>query len=194
MKKEPIILIGGGGHCKSVIDVIEQQGKYEIIGIIDIPEKMNQEVLGYRIIGQDNDLPELVKKYNNFHITIGQLRNPEPRIKLYNELKKLKANLPVIVSPLAYVSRYATIDEGTTIMHYAIVNAGAKIGANCIINTRALIEHDAFIGNHCHISTGAIVNGGVKVGENSFYGSGAVSKEYISIPQNSFIKANSIVK
>ena len=194
MKKEPIILIGGGGHCKSVIDVIEQQGKYEITGIIDVYEKLNHEVLSYRIIGQDKDLPELVKKYNNFHITIGQLRNPEPRIKLYNELKKLNANLPVIVSPLAYVSRHSVIEKGTVVMHFAVVNAGAKIGANCIINTRALIEHDAIIGNHCHISTGAIVNGGVQVGKNTFYGSDAVSKEYIKIPDNSFIKANSIVK
>jgi len=194
MKKEPIILIGGGGHCKSVIDVIELQDKYEIVGIIDIPEKLNQEVLGYKIIGQDSNLPELVKKYNNFHITLGQLRNSEPRIKLFNQLKQLNANLPIIISPLAYISKHTVIEEGTVIMHNVIINANAKIGMNCIINTKALIEHDAVIGNHCHISTGAIVNGGVQIGNNVFYGSGAVSKEYVSIPDNSFIKANSIVK
>jgi len=194
MSKEKIILIGGGGHCKSVIDVIEQMGKYEIVGIIDVLEKLNQEVLGYKIIGQDSDLPQLAKKYNNFHITLGQLRNPESRIKLFNQLKKLNANLPIIISPLAYVSKHAVIEEGTVIMHNVIVNADAKIGMNCIINTKALIEHDSVIGNHCHISTGAIVNGGVQIGNNVFYGSGAVSKEYINIPDNSFIKANSIVK
>jgi len=194
MKKEYIILIGGGGHCKSVIDVIEQQAKYEIAGIIDMPEKINQEVLGYKIIWKDSDIPELVKKYKNFHITLGQIKNPEPRIKLFNLLKQLNANLPIIISPLAYVSRHAIINEGTVIMHNVVVNANVIIGTNCIINSKALIEHDAVIGNHCHISTGAIVNGGVKIGNNVFYGSGAVSKEYISIPDNSFIKANSIVK
>ncbi len=194
MRKEPIILIGGGGHCKSVIDVIKLQGIFEIAGIIDIPEKLNQDVLGYKIIGQDCDLPELVKKYKNFHITLGQLRNPEPRIKLFNELKNLKATLPVIISSLAHVSEFAIIGKGTIIMHHALVNADAKIGSNTIINSKALIEHDAVIGDHCHISTGAIVNGGVQIGNNVFYGSGAVSKEYISIPDNSFIKANSILK
>jgi len=194
MKKESIILIGGGGHCKSVIDVIEMQGKYEIVGIIDVPEKLNQDVLNYKIIGQDKDLPEFVKRYNNFHITVGQLRNPEPRMKLFKELRKLNAILPVIISPLAHVSQYASIGEGTVIMHQALVNADAKIGSNTIINSKALIEHDVIIGDNCHISTGAIVNGGVRIGNNVFYGSGAVSKEYISIPDNSFIKANSIVK
>lgn len=194
MKKEQIILIGGGGHCKSVIDVIEQEGKYEIAGIIDVYEKLNQKVFDYSIIAEDKDLPEIVNKYRNFHITIGQLKNPEPRIKLYNELKKLNANLPVIISPFAYISKYAKIGCGTVVMHFAIINAEARIGQNCIINTRALIEHDAVIGDHCHISTGAIVNGGVQIGNNVFYGSGAVSKEYISIPDNSFIKANSILK
>jgi len=194
MKKEPIILIGGGGHCKSVIDVIEQQAVYEIAGIVDIPEKLGEKVFNYEIIGQDSDLPMLVKKYNNFHITVGQIKTPESRIRLFNELIKLGANLPVIISPLAYVSKHANIESGTTIMHFAVVNAGAKVGMNCIINTKALIEHDVVIGNHCHISTGAIVNGGVQIGDNVFYGSGAVCKEYITIPENSFIKANSIVK
>jgi len=194
MKKEPIILIGGGGHCKSIIDVIEQQALYEIAGIIDFPEKLGERVFNYEIIGQDSDLPKLVKIYNNFHVTVGQIRTPESRIRLFSELTRLGANLPVIISPLAYVSIYAQVGIGTAILHHAIINAGAKIGMNCIINTKALIEHDAIVGNHCHISTGAIVNGGVQIGDNVFYGSGAVSKECIKIADHSFIKANSTVK
>ena len=68
-----------------------------------------------------------------------------------------------------------------------LINAGAKIGSNCIINSKALIEHDAIIGDHCHIATGAIVNGGVKVGSGTFFGSNAVSKEYIEIGENTVI-------
>lgn len=194
MKKENIILVGGGGHCKAVIDVIEQQNLYTIVGIVDLPEKAGTEVLGYKVIGNDNDLPELIRKYKNAHLSLGQIRNPEPRQKIYKMLKDLSANMPVIISPLAYVSQHAFVDEGSIIMHQAIVNAGAKIGINCIINSKALIEHDAEIGDHCHVSTGATVNGGVIVGQGSFIGSGAVTKEYINIPDNSFIKANSIVK
>ena len=69
-------------------------------------------------------------------------------------------------------------------MHHAIINAGAKIGQNCIINSKALIEHDAVIADHCHIATGAIINGGVTVGSGTFFGSKAVCKEYIEIGKN----------
>ena len=185
MKK--IILIGGGGHCKSCIDVIEQQGKYQIAGIVDMPEKLHQKILGYEIIATDDDLPRLVNEHENFLITLGQIKTPEKRIRIFQTLKESGAKLPVIISPLAYISKHAKIGDGTIIMHRVLINAGAKIGSNCIINTKALIEHDAIIGDHCHIATGAIINGGVKVGRGTFFGSNAVCKEYIKIGENAVI-------
>jgi len=193
MKKE-ILLLGGGGHCKAVIDVIEQEGKYKIAGIIDIKEKIGTKVLGYKVIATDKDLLDLRKEYENIFITIGQIGIGEKRKKLFEKCKALGFNFPVIISPYAYVSKHSFIEEGSIIMHFVLVNAGAKIGKNCIINTKALIEHDAIIEGHCHISTGAIINGGVKVGEGSFIGSNATTKQYIEIPKNSFIKAGSLVK
>jgi sugar O-acyltransferase (sialic acid O-acetyltransferase NeuD family) len=192
--KEEIILIGGGGHCKSCVDVIEQAGIFQISGIVDVPGKLHQKILGYEIIAADDDLPRLANEYKNFLITIGQIKSRERRIRLYNILKDLGAKLPVIISPLAYVSKHAEIGDGTIIMHHALINAGAKIGENCIINTKALVEHDAIIEDHCHISTGAIVNGGTLIRTGTFLGSNAVTKEYITIKENSFIKANTLVK
>ena len=179
-----LILIGGGGHCKSCIDVIEQEGKYQIAGIVDVPEKLHQKILGYEIIATDDDLPRMVDEYENFLITLGQIKSPEKRISIFQGLKKSGAKLPVIISPLAYVSKNAEIGDGTIIMHQALINAGTKIGKNCIINTKALIEHDAIIGDHCHIATGAIINGGVRVRSGTFFGSNAVCKEYIEIGEN----------
>lgn len=185
--KDKIILIGGGGHCKSCIDVIEHGMTYEIAGIVDVPEKLHQKVLGYEIIGVDDDLPRLSNEYKNFIITIGQIKSPEKRILNFETLKKLGTKLPVIISPLAHVSNHACIGEGTIVMHHALVNAGVRIGKNCIINSKALIEHDAIIGDHCHISTGAIINGGNIIGAGSFVGSNAVCKEYIKIGENVII-------
>ena len=191
--KEKIILIGGGGHCKSCIDVIEQEGRFTIAGIVDVPEKKQHNVLGYPVIGTDADLAELIKTFPNVLITLGQIKSPTRRMELFNMLKQMGARFPVIKSPLAYVSPHAQVAEGTIVMHHALINAGATVGRNCIINTKALVEHDAVIEDHCHISTGAVVNGGVTIGSGSFFGSGAVSKEYTSIPANSFIKANSLI-
>jgi sugar O-acyltransferase (sialic acid O-acetyltransferase NeuD family) len=191
---ESIILIGGGGHCRSSIDVIETEGRFMVAGIIDIPEKIGDIVLGYNVIASDDDLPSLARQYKYFFITLGQIGLPGKRVDLFTRLKDLRVSLPVIKSPFAYVSKHATIGAGTIIMHHSVVNANAVVGENCIVNTKSLIEHDVTIGNHVHVATGALINGGVTVGDNSFIGSGAICKQYISLPGNTFIKANSIVK
>jgi sugar O-acyltransferase (sialic acid O-acetyltransferase NeuD family) len=190
--KENILLLGAGGHCHSVIDVIEQEGKFSIAGIIDNEKSVGDMVLGYPVIACDDDLQELRKKYRYAVVSVGQLKSSAIRVKLFKLLKDLNFELPIIISPLAYISKYAVIKEGSIIMHDALVNANAKIDENCIINTKALIEHDAHIEKHCHISTGSIVNGGTLVEENSFLGSNCVTKEYAII--GGFIKAGSVVK
>jgi len=189
-----IILIGGGGHCKSVIDVIEQEGRFNIIGIIDKPELLGKDLLGYQTIGNDSDLKDLVQVCKNVLITIGQIRSPLKRIDLFHLALKLGFSLPIIVSPRAYVSKHATIGKGSIIMHDAVINASAIIGNNCIINTKSTVEHDSNIGNHCHISTNAVINGGVLVGNGSFIGSGVVTKENIRIGDNFFAKAGTVIK
>jgi len=189
---EKILLVGGGGHCKSVIDVIEQEGRFKIAGVIDKKELLGQDVLGYKVIGSDDDLEKLSKEYNYAIVTVGQIRSNTIRVKLFKLLKQLNYQLPVIVSPLAYVSPHAKVDEGSIIMHHALVNADAYVGKNAIINSKALIEHDAVIEEHCHISTGTIINGGVKVKANSFVGSNSTTKEYCEI--DGFMKAGGVLK
>jgi sugar O-acyltransferase (sialic acid O-acetyltransferase NeuD family) len=188
--KPKILLIGGGGHCKSVIDVIEQEDKYTIAGIVDKKELIGRDVLDYKIIACDDDLERLYYTYKYVIITIGQIKSNDLRVKLLKKVENIGFKLPVITSPLAYVSKYAFIDKGTVIMHNVLINASAKIGKNCIINTKALIEHDAVVEDNCHISTGAIINGGVVVKENSFVGSNTTTKEYINI--EGFIKAGEL--
>ena len=182
-----ILLIGAGGHARSCIDVLEEENQFEIAGLIEKGESISNESLGYPVIGTDDDLKVLRQQYKNALITVGQIKIPKIRIKLYQLLKELDFTLPVIVSPHAYVSKHAQIGAGSIIMNGAIVNANAKIGKNCIINNRALIEHDAVIGDHCHIATGAIINGEVSVENETFIGSGAVTKQAISIGENCVI-------
>ena len=190
---EEIILIGGGGHCKSVIDVIELEGRFKIAGIVDKPEFLGSKILGYEVIGCDDNLPKLSKKYTYALITIGQIESPNLRVELFSIVKELGFVLPNIISPKAYISRYASVDEGTVVMHDVLINAKATIGNNCIINSKALIEHDSKISAHCHISTSVTINGGVTVGSGCFIGSGTTTKESIVIKKNSFIKAGSLV-
>lgn len=189
-----IILIGDGGHCKSVIDVIEQEGNFKVAGIIGTPKSVGNEVLGYKVIGDDSCLEEISKNYRYAFLTIGQIYSSEKRVNLYNLLVQNSFTLPKIISPRAYVSKYALIGNGTVVMHDAVVNANAIVRDNCIINSKALIEHDSIINNHCHISTNAIINGNVIIEEGTFIGSGAITRNSITIKKNSFIKAGVIVK
>ena len=194
MNKEEIILIGGGGHCKAVIDVIEEERKYKIAGIVDLREKIGQKILGYEIIATDDDLLKLKNEYKNFFITIGQIQSAELRIRIFNILNKYNITLPIIISPYAYVSKHSKIREGTVIMHHAIINANSLIGKNCIINNQALIEHDVVIKDNCHISTGAIVNGGCTIGDECLIGSNSATLQYIDITTKTIIGAGVVVE
>lgn len=186
-----LILVGGGGHCKSVIDVAESAG-YNILGILDMPEDVGKKVLDHKVIGTDDDIPQYVDKAE-FVITVGFIKNPATRIKLYNKVKVAGGKLATIIASTAHVSKYSTIGEGTVVMHQAFVNAGAHIGINCIINTFCNIEHDAIIGDQCHISTGTMVNGDCKVGDRCFIGSQSVLANRIEIGDDIIVGAASFV-
>jgi sugar O-acyltransferase (sialic acid O-acetyltransferase NeuD family) len=191
--KPKLILIGGGGHCASCIDVIEQEGKFEIAGIVDGAITAGT-LLGYSILGGDNSLEQLRSDCAYALVTVGQIKSPSVRVRLYDRAKSLGFKLPTIISPRAYVSRHATIGEGTIIMHDALINSRAVIGNNCIINTKALIEHDGFVEDNCHISTAATVNGGSLIRQGTFMGSNSVTREGVQTRENDFIKAGALFK
>jgi sugar O-acyltransferase (sialic acid O-acetyltransferase NeuD family) len=181
MKK--LYLIGGGGHCRSCIDVIEETKEYTIAGIFDVASEVGKNVLGYPVIDIDENIPKYMSDGNFFLITVGQIKSPDLRIKLF----ELNLNFATVISPRAYVSKHAKVGAGTIIMHDSLVNTGVCIGNNCIINSKALIEHDSVIGNHCHISTGAIINGDCVIGDRTFIGSNSTIKNGKKIEAGSLI-------
>ena len=186
-----LVLVGGGGHCKSVIDVAESAG-YTILGILDRPEEVGKKVLGYEVIGTDNEMAKYVDKAE-FVVTVGQVKSPALRIKLHSMVEQAGGKLATIISPSAHVSKYATVGEGSVVMHQAIVNADAKVGKGCIINTFANIEHDVEIGDYCHISTGAMINGGARIGDSTFIGSQSVVNQMKYIVGGAIIASLSVV-
>ena len=189
MKK--IILIGAGGQAKSCIDVIHLTKNYKIVGFIDIKKK--KKILNYKVLGNEQYLKKLNKKSTYLHVSLGFIKSPLKRIKIFNEFRKLNFKFPIIKSPRSYISKNAKILDGTIIHHNTVINFDAKIGFNSIINTSAIIEHGAKIGNNCHVSTRAVINGDVVVQENTFIGSGTVVREGVKIGKNCFIGMGQIV-
>ena len=193
MNKKQIILIGGGGHCKSCIEVVESTNEYDIVGIVDVKDKLGEEILGYKVFACDDDLEQLKEKYDYALITVGQIKSANLRKKLFSKAKAIGFEFPVIFASSAYVSKHSEIGEGTIVMHQTMINANVKIGVNNIINSKALIEHDTTIGDYNHISTASVLNGDVQVGNECFIGSNSTFVNGISITDNIFIGLSSVI-
>lgn len=186
---KPLLLIGCGGHARSLIDVVESTSCWHLLGLVGLPEQVGEEVLGYPVLGSDRDLPSLRQQCTHALLAVGQIGTQSHRQRLASELERLEFVLPAVISGRSHVSRHAQLGLGTSVGHGAIVNAGASVGNYCILNSNALIEHDAVIGDYSHISTGASVNGGAKIGTGSFIGSGSVLREGLNLPPYTVISA-----
>lgn len=187
MSQKSILLVGAGGHARACIDVIEQEGCFAVKGLVGLPGEVGSKILDYPVLGVDEDLPILLRTCPNAMIAVGQIKTPEPRIRLFELIQQNSYELPAIVSPHAYVSPHATLDAGTIVMHGAVINAGAVVGKNCIINSLCLIEHDVVIADHCHIATAATVNSGANIGARTFIGSDSSVRQSINIGERCLI-------
>ncbi|MBU3161217.1 acetyltransferase [Clostridium frigoris] len=191
---EKIVLVGAGGHCKVIIDIIKSVGKYDIIGVTDTTFRGEKLVLDIPIIGDDSILKKLYNDgVENAFVCIGALQNIRLRDKIYNKLKDIGFNIPVLIHKDTIVSSYASIASGTCVMPGAIINPGVSIEENCIINTGVVIEHDCKIQRNTHISPKACIAGGVKVGHDTHVGMGSCIIQALHIGNNVIIGAGAVV-
>jgi sugar O-acyltransferase (sialic acid O-acetyltransferase NeuD family) len=187
LSKLSILLIGAGGHARACIDVIELEGRFTVHGLLGLRDQVGTKVLGYPVIGTDDDLQMLRQHQSHALVTVGQIKSPDLRMRLFSLLTSCSFEAPIIVSPRAHVSRHATVARGTIVMHGAVISAGATVGENCILNSLSLVEHDANIGDHCHISTAAAINSGVHVAAGTFVGSNSSVRQGVNIGERCII-------
>lgn len=188
---EDIILVGFGGHAKSVADCIERNKQYRIIGYTEPAEVESR----YPYLGTDEVLKYYFSKgIRNVAICQGYLGHGELRQKLYKYVKDIGYTLPVITDSSSIISNTATIGEGTFIGKGAIVNAEARIGKMAIINTMSLIEHECVVGDFSHVAVAAVLCGQVRVGEATFIGANATVIQCKEIPEGKIIPAGMVVR
>lgn len=194
MAGNKLLLVGGGGHCRSVLDCVLRSGTYEAVGIVERDGAPEALVLGVPIVGHDADLPRLLADGWRFAaVTLGSVGDPSRRRALFRQLTLLGFHPPVIADPSAVISTHTDIAAGTFIGKRAVVNAGSMIGACAIVNTGAVIEHDCRIGAFCHISPGAVLCGAVQAEENTHIGAGAVVLQGVHIGRGAIIGAGSVI-
>ena len=182
-----VIVIGGGGHSKVVIDIIKNNG-YEAseIEILDDNLDIGSEILSCKVVGKVKD----ALKYNKdtkFVIAIG---NNEVREKIS---KEYKLDYTTFIHPSAVIGEDVNIDKGSVIMGGSVINSGTKIGKHSIINTSSTIDHDSNIGDFVHLSPGVHMGGTVNVGNRTWIGVATSVKNNISIGKDIIIGVGSVV-
>lgn len=190
---EPLLLIGGGGHCRVIIDALQASARFEIVGILDVSAS-GGDVMGVPVIGTDEDLARVrAEGVASAFIAVGSMGDPTRRVALANRVIAEGFRLPQVVHPTAYVSPNAVLGPGVYVGPQAAVNAGASIGANAIVNTGALVDHDCRIGEFVHLAPGCALSGGVSVGDRTHLGTGCAVVHGVSIGRDTIVGAGSVV-
>lgn len=193
--KNNIVLFGGGGHCKVVIDAIRKSGNFNIYGILDPNIVAGELVLGVKVLGSDNIIPDLLAKGIMYSfISIGSITDCAIRKKIDITLKESGFKLPVIVHPSAILAEEVKLGEGTFVAAGVVINTDVKIGRNVIINTSSSVDHDCVIGDFAHIAPGVTLSGGVNIGNETHIGTGARVTQYLTIGQRCVVGAGQTIR
>ena len=192
---ENVLLIGGGGHAKSILDFLLHSQEFKVVGIIEKNEtSMDGEILGVPVIGTDAQLPLFLQKgIKHCLISVGGTGDNSLRKRLFISLKDLGFDFINAVHPTAVISEFASYGVGNTFMAGVIIGPDVKIGVNTIINSGAVVEHDCRIGDHVHVAPGAKISGNVSIGPDSHIGSGAVIIQNIKIGRNVLVGAGAAI-
>lgn len=192
MKK--IIILGSGGHARSVLDTLKQFNSFEVIGILDKEEQIGKVLDGIPIRGTDQDMRKYYDQGIEYlFIGVGSIGNTELRKKLYEQALAIGFKFPIIIDSTAIIGDKVIVEEGTYIGKGSIVNVGSYIGKQCIINTGAIVGHDCNIGEFVHIGPGAVLSGNVQVGAHTHIGVNGTVIQGVHIGEYTLIGAGSVV-
>ena len=193
MPRKKLLLLGGGGHCRSIIDSLISLNEYDDIGVVDNDPTIDFPN-GISVVGTDDDLGFLYEQgWKSAFVSVGSVGNTALRRKLYDIINKYEFNIPIIVDPSAVIAKDAVIDKGVFVGKGAIINAKSFIDFAAIINTGAIIEHDCHVGEFAHISPGTVLCGNVKVGTDAHIGANSTVIQGTIIGEGSVIGIGSVV-
>ena len=188
----PVVVIGAGGHGRVLIDALRNNGR-EILGVVDPKLAAGDAPFGLRVLGGD----DTIEKYRPEHIElvngVGGTGATERRHDVYTRFRTRGFRFANVVHRSAAVSELAKLGEGAQVMAGCVIQCGAFLGANSIMNTCASIDHDCKIGESVHIAPGVTLSGSVTVGDGSHIGTGACVIQGIVIGRNCVVAAGAVV-
>lgn len=195
MEKIRLICLGAGGHAGMILEVLEEDPRYEMVGLLDNnPALHGKYIQGVRVLGDDSELKKLKdNNINHFIVGIGATRSCALRKAIFDKAIQLNMVPVTLVHQSVRMMRTAVICEGAVVMPGAVINRNVFIGRNVIVNSAVVVEHDTRVGDHSHIASSACIAGGVKIGEEVLVGANATIKENIILENRSVVGAGSVV-
>ena len=189
-----VVVVGGSGHARVVIDILENESRYRIVGLVDAFKPVHSKAFGYQILGREDDLPRLVAA-GVCDAVIVAVGDNWVRAQISKRLQNLVPELhfATAIHPFSQIARDVSIGPGTIIMPGAVVNAGSRIGEGCILNTSCSLDHDSVMGDFCSLAPRTVTGGAVKIGAFSAVCIGAVISHAVSIGKHSVIGAGATV-
>jgi len=189
MKK--LLVVGGGGHAKVVIDLALRCGSWIVVGVLDdAPQLIGSTVLGMPVLGPTSSLGDLSDPHTSVVVAVGANL---ARQELQSRARRVGYDIAILVHPAAVVAESVRLGAGTVVMAGAVINADAAVGEGAIVNTGATIDHDCRLGDFCHVAPGVTLCGGVSVGARSLIGVGAAVIPGIEIGADVMVGAGATV-
>lgn len=190
-----LVVIGAGGHCKSVLDVLLASEEYDNIVLVGEDDSVGRIIYGCKVVGTDDDLQKIYERgFRYAFVAVGSIKSTALRRKLWGKANKTGYKMINVIDVSSKIASDVSLGCGIFIGKNAIVNAGAKIKDMAIINSGAIVEHDCMVGEFSHISVGAVLCGTVKVGADCFVGANATVIQGCCIQDGSIIGAGEMVK
>ena len=189
-----IVIIGSSGHAKVIIDIVQQEGKFNVAGLLDRFRNVGEKTLGYPVLGKEEDLPELIKTHT-LKGAIVAIGDNFVRSKVAARIKEISPDLPFVsaVHPKASIAMEVSIGEGTVVMAGVSINPCSSVGRFCILNTNSSLDHDSILEDFASLAPGAATGGNCRIGQYSAVSIGAVLIHGIHVGEHTVIGAGSLV-
>jgi sugar O-acyltransferase (sialic acid O-acetyltransferase NeuD family) len=190
-----ILVYGGGGHAKVLLDLLAATDSYTVVGVVDDHLERGLFVLGTQVLGGAEVLPELVGDGVSLAVNgVGGISRPQVRREVFDRLAWAGLTCPAMIHPTALVEPSATLEDGVQVLAHAYVGSAARVGFGSLLNTAAVVNHDCLVGRHVGISPGALLAGAVTLGDRCLVGMGATVNVGVVIGEGALVGNSAVVK
>jgi acetyltransferase EpsM len=190
-----LVVYGGGGHGKSLIDLVRAAGQFELVGVIDDSLTPGDEVMSLAVLGGAERLADLSARGVRQAVNaVGGVGNVVSRVEVFRRLHEAGFHCPAVLHPTAVVEPSAQLSDAVQVMPRAYVGSEAHVGYGSIVNTAAVVSHDVILGSYVNIAPGALIAGGVEIGDRSLVGMGVTINLEVRIGQDALIGNGATVK